>query len=242
MALVEVRDLRLRIGGNQVLDGINLDVEEGEVIALLGRSGSGKSTLLRCLGWLDKADSGRIVVDGIDFAEERRRQDLRLKVGMVFQSFNLFPHLNVESNVTLALRKTRGMSPEEARGVAHEMLHKVGMAEKAPAYPRALSGGQMQRVAIARALALQPRVLLLDEVTASLDPEMVREVQGILELLASEGVTMILVTHEIGFARRTAQRVAFLEQGRIVEAGPTNQVLDAPIAPALRAFLDVRLS
>lgn len=241
MALVEVRDLSRRIDGNQVLAGINLDVEQGEVLALLGRSGSGKSTLLRCIGWLDKADSGRILVDGIDFADERRRRDLRRKVGMVFQSFNLFPHLNVERNVTLALRRTRGMNSREARDVAYEMLRKVGLIDKAAAYPKALSGGQMQRVAIARALALQPRVLLLDEVTSSLDPEMVRDVQGVLELLAAEGVTMILVTHEIGFARQTSQRIAFLEKGRIAETGPTGQVLSGPETEALRNFLDFRL-
>lgn len=241
MALVEVRELRRRIGGNQVLDGIDLDVAQGEVLALIGRSGSGKSTLLRCIGWLDKADSGSIQVDGIDFADERRRRDLRLKIGMVFQAFNLFPHLNVESNVTLALRKTRGMGSAEARDIAHEMLRKVGMVDKAAAYPRALSGGQMQRVAIARSLALQPRVLLLDEVTSALDPEMVREVQGVLEVLAAEGVTMILVTHEIGFARQASHRIAFLERGRIAETGPTGQVLGAPESPALREFLDFRL-
>jgi len=241
MALVEISHLSRRIGKNQVLDGIHLNVEQGETLALLGRSGSGKSTLLRCIGWLDTADSGRIVVDGIDFADARLRRDLRRKVGMVFQSFNLFPHLTVEHNVTLALRRTRGMGAKEARDVAHAMLLKVGMAEKASAYPRSLSGGQQQRVAIARALALQPRVLLLDEVTSSLDPEMVREVQGVLELLAAEGVTMILVTHEIGFARQASHRIAFLEQGRIAEEGLTNQVLNEPKTQALRDFLGFQL-
>jgi len=237
MALIEISRLCRRIGDNQVLDGINLTVEQGEVLALLGRSGSGKSTLLRCIGWLDQADSGQILVDGIDFADAHLRRDLRRKVGMVFQSFNLFPHMNVEHNVTLALRKVRGIGAQEARDVAHDVLRKVGMAEKASAYPRTLSGGQMQRVAIARALALQPRVLLLDEVTSALDPEMVREVQGVLEVLADEGVTMILVTHEIGFARQTARRIAFLEQGRIAEEGLTRQVLDEPQTQALRNFL-----
>jgi len=237
MALVEVSQLMRRIGAIQILDGINLTVNQGEVLALIGRSGSGKSTLLRCLGWLDRADGGRIIVDGIDFADESLRRDLRRKVGMVFQSFNLFPHLNVERNVTLALRKVQRMGAAQARDIAHDMLLKVGMLDKAHAYPRALSGGQQQRVAIARALALQPRLLLLDEVTSALDPEMVREVQAVLEVLASEGVTMILVTHEIGFAAQASQRVAFLEKGRIAEEGATVQILAQPQTLELRNFL-----
>jgi len=237
MALVEVRQLMRRISTHQILDEINLTVNQGEVLALLGRSGSGKSTLLRCLGWLDRADGGRIIVDGIDFSDESLRRDLRRKVGMVFQSFNLFPHLNVERNVTLALRKVRRMNAVQARDIAHDMLIKVGMIDKVHAYPRALSGGQQQRVAIARALALQPRLLLLDEVTSALDPEMVREVQAVLELLAEEGVTMILVTHEIGFAKQASGRVAFLEKGRIAEVGETAQILEQPQTQALRNFL-----
>jgi len=224
MALVEVSHLTRRIGTQLILDDINLTVEQGEVLALLGPSGSGKSTLLRCIGWLDKADSGKIIVDGINFAEQHLRRELRRKVGMVFQSFNLFPHLNVERNVTLALRKTQKISAGEARDIAHDMLRKVGMAEKARAYPKTLSGGQQQRVAIARALVLQPRVLLLDEITSALDPEMVREVQTVLELLATEGVTMILVTHERGFANQVSQRTVFLERGRIVAEGNTGQI------------------
>jgi polar amino acid transport system ATP-binding protein len=241
MALLEIQALRRRIGGNEVLAGIDLDVEAGEVLALIGRSGSGKSSLLRCIGGLDTADGGRIVVDGIDIADTARKRELRQRIGMVFQSFNLFPHLSVESNVTLALRKVRGMAKAEARDIAHAMLEKVGIAEKAGAYPRALSGGQMQRVAIARSLALQPRLLLLDEVTSALDPEMVREVQNVLSLLAAEGVTMILVTHEIDFARAASRRIAFLHKGRIGEIGPTRQVLDTPATAELREFLGFRL-
>ncbi len=241
MALLEIQALRRRIGGNEVLAGIDLDVDAGEVLALIGRSGSGKSSLLRCIGGLDTADGGRIVVDGIDIGDAARKRDLRERIGMVFQSFNLFPHLSVEGNVTLALRKVRGMAKAEAREIAHAMLEKVGIADKAGAYPRALSGGQMQRVAIARSLALQPRLLLLDEVTSALDPEMVREVQNVLTLLAAEGVTMILVTHEIDFARAASRRVAFLHKGRIGEIGSTKQVLDTPATAELREFLGFRL-
>jgi len=237
MALVEVNHLTRRIGEKQILDGINLKVEQGEVLALLGRSGSGKSTLLRCIGWLDKADSGHIIVDGINFADEHLRRELRRKVGMVFQSFNLFPHLNVERNVTLALRKVLGMSAQEARDIAHDMLLKVGMMEKVHAYPRSLSGGQQQRVAIARALALQPRVLLLDEVTSALDPELVGEVLLVMRELAHSGMTMVVVTHELGFAREVADRVVFMDKGKIVEQGVPAQILVDPKEAKTRAFI-----
>ena len=241
MALLEVRALRRRIGGNDVLSGIDLDIEAGEVLALIGRSGSGKSSLLRCIAGLDEADSGSIIVDGIDIADSQRRSEFRQSIGMVFQSFNLFPHLAVEENVTLALRKVRGIEKARAREMAGEALRKVGVADKAKAYPRALSGGQMQRVAIARALAMQPQVLLLDEVTSALDPETVREVQSVLSLLAAEGMTMILVTHEIDFARNVSRRTAFLDKGRIAEVGPTRQVLNTPSTAELRDFLGFRL-
>jgi polar amino acid transport system ATP-binding protein len=241
MALLEVRALHRRIGGNDVLSGIDLDIEAGEVLALVGRSGSGKSSLLRCIAGLDEADSGSIVVDGIEIANSGRRREFRQRIGMVFQSLNLFPHLSVEGNVTLALRKVRGIDKERARDMANEVLRKVGVADKANAYPRALSGGQMQRVAIARSLALQPRLLLLDEVTSALDPETVREVQSVLSLLAGEGTTMILVTHEIDFARAVSRRTAFLDKGRIAEVGSTRQVLDAPSTAELREFLGFRL-
>jgi polar amino acid transport system ATP-binding protein len=241
MALLEVAGVSRRLGGRTVLDGIDLDVEAGEIIALIGRSGSGKSTLLRCIAALDRADSGTIRVDGIDVDDANRRRELRSRVGMVFQSFNLFPHLSVEGNVTLALRKVQGIAPRDARDRARAMLAKVGIAEKADSYPRALSGGQMQRVAIARSLALEPKLLLLDEVTSALDPETVREVQKVLALLAREGVTMILVTHEIEFALDVSNRIAFLEQGRIAELGETRLIGRSPQTAALRDFLGFRL-
>jgi polar amino acid transport system ATP-binding protein len=241
MALLEVAGVSRRLGGRIVLDGIDLDVEAGEIIALIGRSGSGKSTLLRCIAALDRADSGTIRVDGIDVDDANRRRELRSRVGMVFQSFNLFPHLSVEGNVTLALRKVQGIAPRDARDRARAMLAKVGIAEKADSYPRALSGGQMQRVAIARSLALEPKLLLLDEVTSALDPETVREVQKVLALLAREGVTMILVTHEIEFALDVSNRIAFLEQGRIAELGETRLIGRSPQTAALRDFLGFRL-
>jgi polar amino acid transport system ATP-binding protein len=241
MALLEIAGVSRRLGGRIVLDGIDLDVEAGEIIALIGRSGSGKSTLLRCIAALDRADSGTIRVDGIDVGDAGRRRELRSRVGMVFQSLNLFPHLSVEANVTLALRKVQGMSVSDARDRARAMLTKVGIAEKADSYPRALSGGQMQRVAIARSLALEPKLLLLDEVTSALDPETVREVQKVLALLAGEGVTMILVTHEIEFALDVSNRIAFLEQGRIAELGETRLTGRSPQTAALRDFLGFRL-
>lgn len=241
MALLEISGVSRRLGGRTVLDGIDLDVEAGEIIALIGRSGSGKSTLLRCIGALDRADSGTIRVDGIDVGDTSRRRELRSRIGMVFQSLNLFPHLSVEANVTLALRKVQGMPAGEARDRARAMLAKVGIADKAGSYPRALSGGQMQRVAIARSLALEPKLLLLDEVTSALDPETVREVQKVLALLAREGVTMILVTHEIEFALDVSSRVAFLEKGRIAELGETRLISQSPQTAALRDFLGFRL-
>jgi polar amino acid transport system ATP-binding protein len=241
MALLEIAGVSRRLGGRTVLDGIDLDVESGEIVALIGRSGSGKSTLLRCIGALDRADSGTIRVDGIDVDDAGRRRELRSRVGMVFQSLNLFPHLSVEGNVTLALRKVQGMAAAEARDRARAMLAKVGIADKAGSYPRALSGGQMQRVAIARSLALEPKLLLLDEVTSALDPETVREVQKVLALLAREGVTMILVTHEIEFALDVSNRLAFLDNGRIAELGETRLTGQSPQTAALRDFLGFRL-
>jgi polar amino acid transport system ATP-binding protein len=241
MALLEIAGVSRRLGGRMVLDTIDLEVESGEIVALIGRSGSGKSTLLRCIGALDRVDSGTIRVDGIDVDDPGRRRELRSRVGMVFQSLNLFPHLSVEANVTLALRKVQGMAAAEARDRARTMLAKVGIADKAGSYPRALSGGQMQRVAIARSLALEPKLLLLDEVTSALDPETVREVQKVLALLAGEGVTMILVTHEIEFALDVSNRIAFLEQGRIAELGETRLIGRSPQTAALRDFLGFRL-
>ena len=241
MALLEIAGVGRRLGGRMVLDAIDLEVESGEIVALIGRSGSGKSTLLRCIGALDRADSGTIMVDGIDVDDAGRRRELRSRIGMVFQSLNLFPHLSVEANVTLALRKVQGMPAAEARDRARAMLAKVGIADKAGSYPRALSGGQMQRVAIARSLALEPKLLLLDEVTSALDPETVREVQKVLALLAREGVTMILVTHEIEFALEVSNRLAFLDKGRIAELGETRLIGRSPQTAALRDFLGFRL-
>lgn len=241
MALLEVDRLRRHVGGREILAGIDLSVAEGEVLAVVGRSGSGKSTLLRCIAALDRPDAGTIHVDGISAQDPARRGAYRSRVGMIFQSFNLFPHLTVEGNVALALRKVQGRSREEAREIARRMLAKVGIADMAGRPPRALSGGQMQRVAIARALALEPKLLLLDEVTSALDPETVREVLAVLAALAGEGMTMILVTHELEFAREVSHRLAFLDLGRIAEIGPTRQIMRDPQTAALRAFLGFRL-
>lgn len=242
MSLVELKNVSKSYGTNKVLDGVSLNVARGEVIAVIGRSGSGKSTMLRCINGLEPIQGGEILVDGqrVDDAGTDLRR-LRQKVGIVFQSFNLFPHLSVSDNITLAPRIVKNETPEKARAVALDVLGRVGLAEKIDAFPHQLSGGQQQRVAIARSLAMQPQVMLFDEVTSALDPELTGEVLKVLETMAQEGMTMILVTHEIGFARRFGTRVVFMHQGKIWEEGPAAETLGRPMTPELDTFLSAVL-
>jgi polar amino acid transport system ATP-binding protein len=242
MSLVELKDVIKRYGTHTVLNGVSLKVEKGEIIAIIGRSGSGKSTLLRCVNGLEPIQGGTVAVDGTivnDPGTDLRK--LRQHVGIVFQSFNLFPHLSVEKNITLAPKVVKHVPPDEARRLAETVLRKVGLAEKIDAYPDQLSGGQQQRVAIARSLAMQPVVMLFDEITSALDPELVGEVLKVLEEMARDGMTMMLVTHEIGFARKVANRVVFMHEGRIWEEGPAAATLAQPRTPELETFLSAVL-
>ena len=242
MSLVEIHGVSKSYGANQVLKGVSLDIEKGEVVAVIGRSGSGKSTLLRCVNGLEPVQAGTIRIDGVqvnDPATDLRK--LRQEVGIVFQQFNLFPHLSVSDNITLAPRVVKKQKPEEAREVAREVLARVGLADKLDAYPSQLSGGQQQRVAIARSLAMRPNLMLLDEVTSALDPELTGEVLKVLESVAQEGMTMMLVTHEMGFARRFGSRVVFMHEGRIHEEGQAAAVLAEPKTPELTTFLSAVL-
>ncbi|MQY16948.1 amino acid ABC transporter ATP-binding protein [Nocardia macrotermitis] len=225
-------------GAHQVLHGIDLELRAGEVVVLLGASGSGKSTLIRCVNRLETIDAGEILLDGVPMPlEGRELARMRAQVGMVFQSFNLFGHKTVLENITLAPVRVRGVPARQAQERAHELLARVGLADKASAYPAQLSGGQQQRVAIARALAMEPRVLLFDEPTSALDPEMTNEVLDVMSELAREGMTMLVVTHEMGFARRVADRVVFLDAGRIVESAPPRDFFAGPRTDRAREFL-----
>ncbi len=242
MPLVEITDIHKSFGKVEVLKGVSLKVEKGEIVAVIGRSGSGKSTLLRCINGLERVQSGRIIVDGLEVtAPDTNLNTLREHVGMVFQSYNLFPHLSVERNVMLALKKVRRMNENAAREIARAMVAKVGLADKLSAYPDELSGGQQQRVAIARSLAMQPTMMLFDEITSALDPELVGEVLRVLEELAREGMTMMLVTHEMNFAKNVADRVVFMHQGNVHEDGPARDTLLEPRTPELRSFLSAVL-
>jgi len=218
---------------------MDLDVAEGEVLVIVGPSGSGKSTVLRCINLLEVPTTGTVTVDGFELTDASTDIDhVRAEVGMVFQQFNLFPHLTVIQNITLAQRKVRNRSRSEAIDMARRQLIRVGIPEKADAYPRQLSGGQQQRVAIARALAMEPRVMLFDEPTSALDPEMVKEVLDVMLELASEGMTMVVVTHEMGFARAAADRLLFIDEGEVVEVGPPEEVFANPTQDRTRAFFD----
>ena len=218
---------------------MDLDVAEGEVLVIVGPSGSGKSTVLRCINLLEVPTTGTVTVDGFELTDASTDIDhVRAEVGMVFQQFNLFPHLTVIQNITLAQRKVRNRSKSEAIDMARRQLTRVGIPEKADAYPRQLSGGQQQRVAIARALAMEPRVMLFDEPTSALDPEMVKEVLDVMLELASEGMTMVVVTHEMGFARAAADRLLFIDEGEVVEVGPPEEVFANPTQDRTRAFFD----
>jgi polar amino acid transport system ATP-binding protein len=237
-ALLEMRGVRKAYGRNVVLRSIDLEVQSGQCVVLIGASGSGKSTLLRCANVLEVVDDGTITFEGDDITDPRVDADaVRARMGMVFQSFNLFPHLSVRGNVTLALRKVHGVSRAEASRRGTAILDRVGLADKVAARPDDLSGGQQQRVAIARAMVSNPRVLLLDEVTSALDPELVGEVLDLLTALKADGVTMVLNTHEMGFAREVADQVCFLHDGVIHERGTAEQVIGAPQQERTRAFL-----
>jgi polar amino acid transport system ATP-binding protein len=236
---IELRGLRKAFGDHLVLDGIDLAVEPGEKVCVIGPSGSGKSTMLRCVNRLEEPTGGQVFIEGTEITDpDCDLDDIRTRIGMVFQHFNLFPHLTVLGNLTVAPRKVRRMHKRDATDLAHRMLERVGLGEKADAYPSQLSGGQQQRVAIARALCMEPDMMLFDEVTSALDPELVGDVLQVMRDLAAEGMTMFVVTHEMGFAREVADRVVFLDGGQIVEQGPPDQVLGAPRHDRTRRFLD----
>ena len=238
MSEVIIKNVHKSFGNVEVLKGISLAVERGEVFALIGRSGSGKSTLLRCLNGLEKINSGEIEIAGHKVTSDPAQlRKLRKDVGIVFQSYNLFPHLTVGENIMLAPRIVKDVSKSEARKKAEEVLHMVGLSEKFDAYADQLSGGQQQRVAIARSLAMQPKVMLFDEVTSALDPELTEEVLNVMEQLARDGMTMILVTHEMAFARRVATQTIFMHQGKIWEEGPSSEFFANPKTPELRQFV-----
>lgn len=238
MSLIAITDVRKRFGSNEVLKGINLEVEPGEVLAIIGKSGSGKSTLLRCINGLEMIDAGSISVAGAPLqSDEGHLRTLRLKVGMIFQSFNLFPHLSAGRNVMLAPMRVKSVAEAQAETLARKMLERVGLAHKFDAYPEQLSGGQQQRVAIARALAMQPQALLCDEITSALDPELVNEVLAVVGELAKDGMTLLMVTHEMRFAREVCDRVVFMHLGRVHEIGPPEDVFTQPRTLELQQFL-----
>lgn len=239
--MLEIRDVRKKFDDLSVLEGISFDVEKSDVVAILGPSGSGKTTLLRCLNFLEKADAGTMVFDGRTFdlnkATRTEIADLRRKTAFVFQSYNLFLNKTVLENVTLGLTAGAGMKKDEARDIAVSMLEKVGMADKLSYYPAQLSGGQQQRVAIARAMATKPEIIFFDEPTSALDPELIGEVLNVMRQLADEGMTMLVVTHEMSFARNVSNKVIFIEDGRIVESGPSSKFFSNPGEERTRAFL-----
>ncbi|MEV0827756.1 amino acid ABC transporter ATP-binding protein [Nonomuraea rubra] len=238
MSVLTIEGVWKNFHGHSVLRGIDLEVESHEVVSLIGASGSGKSTLLRCVNLLETVDDGTIHLDGEEITDPRVNVDrVRRRLGIVFQSFNLFPHMTVLDNITLAPRQVHGVARAQAEEQAHELLARFGLAEKAKAYPDQLSGGQQQRVAIIRALATQPRLMLLDEVTSALDPELVVEVLGIIRELKESGMTMILTTHEMGFCRDISDLVCFLDGGVLVEKGPPEQIFTSPEHPRTQEFL-----
>ena len=234
--MISIKGLYKAFGDNLVLKGIDLEVADKEVVVIIGPSGSGKSTLLRSINYLDVPSKGKISIDGKELSAADINR-VRAEVGMVFQRFNLFPHMTVMDNITLAPRKVRKASREEAEKDAHMLLEKVGLADKATAYPEQLSGGQQQRVAIARALAMKPRLMLFDEPTSALDPEMVKEVLDVMRSLAAEGMTMVIVTHEMGFAREVGDRLLFVDDGRIIEQGAPKEVFEHPKEERTKNFL-----
>ncbi|MDB6354056.1 amino acid ABC transporter ATP-binding protein [Trichococcus sp. K1Tr] len=238
-AKINVTNLKKSFGSNEVLKGIDLEVAEGEVVCIIGPSGSGKSTLLRCLNKLEEVTDGHVLIDGKDITEKTTDiNEVREEIGMVFQHFNLFPHLSVMDNITLAPVELKRQNKEAARVKAVELLETVGLSEKADAFPSSLSGGQKQRVAIARALAMNPEIMLFDEPTSALDPEMVGDVLEVMKKLAKQGMTMVVVTHEMGFAREVGHRVIFMDGGYIVEEGTPDEVFGSPQHPRTQDFLN----
>ena len=243
-AMLKLEGVHKRFGELEVLRGVDLDVSRGQVVCVLGPSGSGKSTLLRCVNLLEPPDAGRILVEGKEITGDSGAEDIdfvRQRVGMVFQQFNLFPNKSAIENVSLAPRKVLGKGDEEARASAAALLERVGLGDKLDGYPARLSGGQQQRVAIARALAMDPKVMLFDEVTSALDPELIKEVLDVMRELADEGMTMIVVTHEIGFARDVGDEVVFMDEGVVIEQGMPKEVLDSPKQERTQRFLGLVL-
>lgn len=235
--MISIHNLYKRFGRLEVLKGVDFHVEPSEVVVVIGPSGSGKSTLLRCINHLEVPTSGEVVVDGIPLTSAENINRVRAEVGMVFQQFNLFPHMRVVDNIMLAPIKVRGLSHEEAHERARLLLDKVGLADKIDAWPEQLSGGQKQRVAIARALAMQPKVMLFDEATSALDPEMTKEVMSVIKALVFDGMTMVVVTHEMGFAREVGDRVLFMDDGRVLEEGVPEVLFSKPEHERTRMFL-----
>lgn len=235
--MIQLQDVHKYFGQLHVLKGVTTSIDKGEVVVIIGPSGSGKSTVLRCMNYLEEPTSGDVIVDGMNLNVKENINNVRAEVGMVFQRFNLFPHMTVLDNITLAPQKIRGLSKAEAETIAHDLLGKVGLSDKAEAYPEQLSGGQQQRVAIARALAMKPKVMLFDEPTSALDPEMVSEVLDVMKALAEEGMTMVIVTHEMSFAKEVATRVLFVDGGEILEEGTPEAVFDAPKHERTKSFL-----
>lgn len=238
MALVEIKNVRKSFGQLEVLKGVSLDIAQGEIVTIIGKSGSGKSTLLRCINALETVNEGEILIDGKRMAVDMPNlRQMRQKVGIVFQAFNLFPHMTIERNVTLGPILTGKTPKNNARNLAMEVLSRVGLTDKIDAYPEQLSGGQQQRVAIARCLAMAPQLMLFDEVTSALDPELVGEVLKVMEDMARQGMTMVLVTHEMGFARNVATKLVFMHQGRVWEQGTPKELFENPQTPELRSFI-----
>lgn len=235
--MIEIKHLKKNFGANEVLKDINLTIQDKEVVVIIGPSGSGKSTILRCINYLEPPTGGEIIVDGLSMTDTKAINAIRMEVGMVFQRFNLFPHMTVLDNITLSPMKTRHIPRSQAETEAVELLRKVGLEDKKDAYPATLSGGQQQRVAIARALAMKPKFMLFDEPTSALDPEMVREVLDVIKDLAKEGMAMAIVTHEMGFAREVADRVLFIDEGIIMEEGKPDDVFSHPQQPRTKLFL-----
>jgi len=235
--IIHVENVHKYFDRVHALRGVNLDVRKGEVVVLIGPSGSGKSTLLRCINRLEEYDSGKIIVDGIVLKNAPNINTVRQEIGMVFQSFNLFPHLTALENITLAQYVVRKRKRDESKELAHNLLTKVGIPEKATAYPSQLSGGQQQRVAIARALAMNPKIMLFDEPTSALDPEMIKEVLDVMLALAQEGMTMLVVSHEMGFACATAKRIVFMDEGQILEEGSPDKFFTCPRLERTKLFL-----
>ena len=236
--MIKLENVHKSFGKNEVLKGINLHIKQGQVVVIIGPSGSGKSTVLRTMNYLEEPTSGKVIVDGMDLSDKNKLNEVRAEVGMVFQNFNLFPHMTVMDNLTLAQTKVRKTSTDEAKKIGQALLDRVGLGDKANAYPDSLSGGQKQRVAIARALAMKPKVMLFDEPTSALDPEMVCEVLDVMKSLAEDGMTMVIVPHEMGFAKKVADRVLFVDGGLILEDDTPERVFDSPTNERTKSFLD----